>query len=88
MNQFSEEPHCYVRVISRKSKEGSFVTKGLEKVEQELLAAENDGVVSSGFRKVLTSFLHTAEAEVRSLINLYTEVDLVRAVGAFMLGDV
>lgn len=28
------------------------VSKGLEKVEQELTAAENDGAVSSGFRKV------------------------------------
>ncbi|KAL8498668.1 hypothetical protein ACS0TY_021852 [Phlomoides rotata] len=50
------------------------VSKGLEKVEQELTAAENDGAVSSGFRKVLKSFHHTAEAEVRSLINLYSEV--------------
>ncbi|KAG6399448.1 hypothetical protein SASPL_140929 [Salvia splendens] len=50
------------------------VSKGLEKVEQELAAAENDGAVSSGFRKVLTSFLHIADAEVRSLVNLYSEV--------------
>ncbi|KAM5573727.1 formin-like protein 14 [Rosa sericea] len=50
------------------------VSKGLEKVEQELAAAENDGVISSGFQKVLKSFLDTAEAEVRSLISLYSEV--------------
>lgn len=50
------------------------VTKGLEKVEQELAVAENDGAVSSGFRKVLKSFLDTGEAEVRSLITLYSEV--------------
>ncbi|KAL6178703.1 hypothetical protein ACLB2K_050221 [Fragaria x ananassa] len=50
------------------------VSKGLEKVEQELAAAENDGVISSGFRKVLKNFLDTAEAEVRSLISLYSEV--------------
>lgn len=28
------------------------VSKGLEKVEQELTTAENDGAVSLGFRKV------------------------------------
>lgn len=50
------------------------VSKGLEKVEQELTASENDGAISSGFQKVLKNFLHTAEAEVRSLITLYSEV--------------
>lgn len=50
------------------------VSKGLEKVEQELAASENDGAISSGFQKVLKSFLETAEAEVRSLISLYSEV--------------
>lgn len=50
------------------------VSKGLEKVEQELTASENDGVISAGFRKVLKNFLDIAEAEVRSLISLYTEV--------------
>ncbi|KAG9133410.1 hypothetical protein Leryth_013223 [Lithospermum erythrorhizon] len=50
------------------------VSKGLEKVEQELTASESDGAISSGFQKVLKSFLDTAEAEVRSLITLYTEV--------------
>ncbi|PRQ35103.1 hypothetical protein RchiOBHm_Chr5g0076361 [Rosa chinensis] len=33
------------------------VSKGLEKVEQELAAAENDGVISSGFRKGFTIFI-------------------------------
>jgi hypothetical protein len=28
------------------------VSKGLEKVEQELAASENDGAISVGFRKV------------------------------------
>ena len=28
------------------------VSKGLEKVEQELAASENDGAVSAGFRRV------------------------------------
>ncbi|VFQ70548.1 unnamed protein product [Cuscuta campestris] len=50
------------------------VSKGLEKVDQELTASENDGAISHGFQKVLKSFLDTAEADVRSLITLYTEV--------------
>ncbi|KAL4313789.1 hypothetical protein AHAS_Ahas15G0020200 [Arachis hypogaea] len=50
------------------------VSKGLEKVEQELTASENDGAISTGFRKVLKNFLDTAEADVRSLISLYSEV--------------
>ncbi|KAI4314576.1 hypothetical protein L6164_027468 [Bauhinia variegata] len=50
------------------------VSKGLEKVEQELTASENDGAVSAGFRKVLKSFLDIAEADVRTLISLYSEV--------------
>nr|XP_048319794.1 formin-like protein 3 [Ziziphus jujuba var. spinosa] len=50
------------------------VRKGLEKVEQELAASENDGAVSVGFQKVLKNFLDTAEAEVRLLISLYSEV--------------
>jgi hypothetical protein len=50
------------------------INKGLEKVEQELAASENDGSISIGFRKALKSFLDAAEAEVRSLISLYAEV--------------
>lgn len=50
------------------------VSKGLEKVEQELTVSENDGDISMGFRKALKSFLDTAEADVRSLISLYSEV--------------
>ncbi|XWS47624.1 hypothetical protein CRYUN_Cryun13aG0000100 [Craigia yunnanensis] len=50
------------------------VSKGLEKVEQELTASDNDGYVYMGFQKVLKNFLDTAEAEVRSLISLYSEV--------------
>ncbi|CAA0838269.1 Formin-like protein 14 [Striga hermonthica] len=67
------EPASKIQLKSL-AEEMQAVSKGLEKVEQELTAAENDGAVSSGFRKVLKSFLHTAEAEVRSLITLYTEV--------------
>lgn len=50
------------------------VSKGLEKVEQELTASENDGAVSEGFRQVLKVFLNTAEADVKSLASLYAEV--------------
>ncbi|KAG5249114.1 formin protein [Salix suchowensis] len=50
------------------------VSKGLEKVEQELTTSVNDGAISAGFQKVLNSFLDTAESEVRSLISLYSEV--------------
>lgn len=50
------------------------ISKGLGKVEQELTASENDGPVSEGFRKILKGFLHTAEADARSLTSLYSEV--------------
>lgn len=50
------------------------VSKGLEKVEQELTVSKNDGDISMGFCKALKDFLDTAEAEVRSLISLYSEV--------------
>ncbi|KAL9247560.1 hypothetical protein vseg_020979 [Gypsophila vaccaria] len=50
------------------------VSKGLEKVKQELVASENDGSISSGFRKALKVFLDTTEAKVRSLTSLYSEV--------------
>ncbi|KAL0716484.1 hypothetical protein Bca4012_065806 [Brassica carinata] len=47
--------------------------KGLKKVVQELIASENDGAISLGFRKVLKEFLDIAEAEVRLLASLYKE---------------
>uniref|UniRef100_A0A0D6QUQ8 FH2 domain-containing protein n=1 Tax=Araucaria cunninghamii TaxID=56994 RepID=A0A0D6QUQ8_ARACU len=50
------------------------ISKGLGKVEQELTISENDGPVSQGFRKILKDFLHVAEADVRSLASLYSEV--------------
>lgn len=50
------------------------VSKSLGKVEQELTASENDGSVSEGFQKNLKSFLNIAEADVRSLTLLYSEV--------------
>lgn len=48
------------------------VSKGLEKVMQELSAAENDGLVSENFCKILKEFLAFAESEVRSLACLYS----------------
>ncbi|GMQ06948.1 LOW QUALITY PROTEIN: hypothetical protein CsSME_00051347 [Camellia sinensis var. sinensis] len=55
------------------------VSKGLEKVEQERTASENDGAISAGFQKnqystfqALKNFLDTAEAE--ALISLCSEV--------------
>ncbi|KAJ6383069.1 hypothetical protein OIU77_031485 [Salix suchowensis] len=48
------------------------VSKGLEKVMQELSAAENDGLVSESFCKILKEFLSFAESEVRSLACLYS----------------
>lgn len=50
------------------------VSKGLEKVEQELTTSVNDGAISTGFQEVLKNFLDTAESEVRTLISLYSEV--------------
>ncbi|CAL9749031.1 unnamed protein product [Musa acuminata subsp. burmannicoides] len=50
------------------------INKGLEKVEQELTASENDGPVSQIFCKTLEEFLGVAEAEVRSLTSLYSNV--------------
>ncbi|KAI3454379.1 hypothetical protein Pfo_011042 [Paulownia fortunei] len=66
------EPASKIQLVSL-AKEMQAVMKGLEKVHYELTAAENDGAVSSGFRKVLKSFLDSAEAEVRALTTLYTE---------------
>ncbi|KAF5195167.1 Formin-like protein [Thalictrum thalictroides] len=50
------------------------ISKGLEKVEQELTASENDGPVSYSFHKTLKEFLVVAEGEVRSLASLYSGV--------------
>lgn len=50
------------------------ISKGLEKVVQELTASENDGPVSETFCKTLKEFLGFAEAEVRSLASLYAGV--------------
>ncbi|KAI4335559.1 hypothetical protein L6164_014195 [Bauhinia variegata] len=50
------------------------ISKGLEKVVQELSTSENDGPISETFRKNLKEFLCTAEAEVRSLASIYSSV--------------
>ncbi|XP_058724930.1 formin-like protein 18 [Vicia villosa] len=50
------------------------ISKGLEKVIQELSASENDGPVSECFCQILKEFLSHAEAEVRSLAQLYANV--------------
>ncbi|XP_020244906.1 formin-like protein 5 isoform X2 [Asparagus officinalis] len=48
------------------------VVKGLEKVELDLTASENDGPVSEVFCKTLREFTAVAVAEVQSLKSLYT----------------
>ncbi|ESQ46533.1 hypothetical protein EUTSA_v10000020mg [Eutrema salsugineum] len=50
------------------------ISKGLEKVVQELTASETDGPVSKHFRMNLKEFLSFAEGEVRSLASLYSTV--------------
>ncbi|XP_022728631.1 formin-like protein 13 isoform X2 [Durio zibethinus] len=50
------------------------ISKGLEKVVQELSSSENDGPVSENFRETLKEFLCFAESEVRSLASLYSGV--------------
>ncbi|KAK8582057.1 hypothetical protein V6N12_072255 [Hibiscus sabdariffa] len=50
------------------------ISKGLEKVIQELAASENDGPVSATFCLNLKEFLGFAEGEVRSLALLYSSV--------------
>lgn len=50
------------------------ISKGLEKVMQELSSSENDGPISENFCKTLQKFLHFAETEVRSLASLYSGV--------------
>ncbi|XWS17870.1 hypothetical protein CRYUN_Cryun33cG0105600 [Craigia yunnanensis] len=50
------------------------ISKGLEKVVQELTTSENDGPVSETFCRTLKEFLSFAESEVRSLASLYSSV--------------
>ncbi|KAL7170328.1 hypothetical protein ACSBR2_035237 [Camellia fascicularis] len=44
------------------------VSKGLEKVEQELTALENDGAISAGFQKLLLMF-HMTKRLLRLMEN-------------------
>ncbi|KAL2631873.1 hypothetical protein R1flu_016559 [Riccia fluitans] len=60
--------------LKQMAEEMSQVSKGLEKVEQELAASENDGPISEGFRAVLKKFLSGAESEGRALTSLYADV--------------
>ncbi|XP_031123481.1 formin-like protein 5 isoform X2 [Ipomoea triloba] len=50
------------------------ISKGLEKVVQELAASENDGPVSDFFCKSLKMFLKYAEKDVKAVSSLYAEV--------------
>ncbi|KAJ4960453.1 hypothetical protein NE237_020363 [Protea cynaroides] len=50
------------------------IIKGLEKVQQEQAASENDGPVSEAFRKTLKEFIGIAETEVASLTSFYAAV--------------
>lgn len=63
------------------------VSKGLEKVVQELAASENDGPVSEYFCKNLKDFLGSAEAEVRSLASLYSGVGKNADALAYYFGE-
>lgn len=50
------------------------ITKGLEKVKQELAGSENDGPVSEVFCKTLKEFITVSESDVADLLNLYSMV--------------
>lgn len=50
------------------------ITKGLEKVNQELAASESDGPVSEVFRKTLKGFVNEAKSQVDSVTRLYSDV--------------
>ncbi|KAL0330214.1 UNVERIFIED_CONTAM: Formin-like protein 18 [Sesamum radiatum] len=50
------------------------VSKGIEKVVQELTLSEHDGAVSESFCKILKEFYGSAEEEVKSVASLYSGV--------------
>ncbi|KAL7138857.1 hypothetical protein ABFS83_09G010500 [Erythranthe nasuta] len=60
--------------LSSLANETYAVYKGIERVNRELISAENDGAVFSRFRKVLKSFFDTAESELTGFGSLYTQV--------------
>ncbi|KAF3776136.1 Formin-like protein 6 [Nymphaea thermarum] len=63
------------------------LTKGLEKVQQELSASENDGPVSEVFRKTLKEFIVCAEMEVQSLTSFYSAVGISADALALYFGE-
>nr|XP_009795104.1 PREDICTED: formin-like protein 18 isoform X1 [Nicotiana sylvestris]XP_016480369.1 PREDICTED: formin-like protein 18 [Nicotiana tabacum] len=50
------------------------ISKGMEKVKDELSMSESDGAVSENFCKALKEFLSSAEDEVESLAQLFSDV--------------
>ncbi|KAL0393955.1 UNVERIFIED_CONTAM: Formin-like protein 18 [Sesamum latifolium] len=50
------------------------VSKGIEKVVQELTLSEHDGAVSESFCKIVKEFYGSAEEEVKSVASLYSGV--------------
>lgn len=69
----SLEPATKIQLKSL-AEEMQAIIKGLEKLNQELTASENDGPVSEVFRKTLKEFITVAETEVASVTNLYSVV--------------
>ncbi|XP_019170578.1 PREDICTED: formin-like protein 18 [Ipomoea nil] len=69
----SLEPSSKIQ-IKFLAEEMQAISKGLEKVIQELSMSESDGQVSENFCKALKEFLCYAEGEVRSLALLYSGV--------------
>ncbi|KAL8041850.1 hypothetical protein ABFX02_09G010800 [Erythranthe guttata] len=67
------EPASKIR-LSSLANETYAVYKGIERVKRELVSAENDGAVFSRFRKVLRSFVDTAESELTGFGSLYIQV--------------
>ncbi|CAD5331107.1 unnamed protein product [Arabidopsis thaliana] len=50
------------------------ITKGLQKLNQELTASESDGPISEVFRKLLKDFISVAETQVATVSSLYSSV--------------
>jgi hypothetical protein len=57
-NWIFESPQIQLKLLAE---EMQAINKGLEKVEQELAASENDGAISVGFRKVRNLFLFAVQ---------------------------
>ncbi|VYS66196.1 unnamed protein product [Arabidopsis thaliana] len=50
------------------------ITKGLQKLNQELTASESDGPISEVFRKLMKDFISVAETQVATVSSLYSSV--------------